>query len=183
MKPTNPPPRTASAGHMVHGHDHDDLHNEDVAHEHSDIDIRTVMMFTLGLVAVTGAVWGLMVLLFVGLDRYEASKDPQLSPLAVQAGQLPPEPRLLTNEPGQLQKMRAEEAKGLQSIEDAKKSLLTSGVPARADAPADPRLGTRAAAYGESSSGRVLGARVAPGAAPQPAAQPPAAAAPAHKGH
>ncbi len=40
MKPTEP--RKASSSHGP-GFPHDDLHNDDVAHEHSDINIRAVI--------------------------------------------------------------------------------------------------------------------------------------------
>jgi hypothetical protein len=178
-----------------HGHAHHsdaEMHNADVAHEHSDIDIRAILMSGVGLVVIGVAVALLMWGMFVGLERYARSNDPQLSPVAQPAGQLPPEPRLLTNEFEQLRQTREAEAKVLNGygwtdqatgvahvpIEEAKKLLVERGVPARAGAPVDPRLGTYAPAMGEASGGRMLGAPLdAPGAQPgaKPATPPPAA--------
>jgi hypothetical protein len=141
----------------------DALHNEDVAHEHSDVSLRSLLSFAIGLAVVTGAVMLLMAGLFRVLEGQAAKNDPQLSPHAIPAGQLPPQPRLLTNEPANLQKLRAMEAETLSQfpVDEAKKKLLEQGLPVRADAPADPYLGTRwaGAARGESSSGRAITAR------------------------
>jgi hypothetical protein len=157
--------------HAAHGHqEHDGLYNEDVAHEYSDVNVRGLIMFCVGLVVVAVvvavAMWGL----FVVFERQAAENDPPISPLARPAGQLPPEPRLLTDEPLNLQLVRTEEAGRLQQygwvdqktgvaripIDEAKKRLLHDGLPVRADAVADPWLGTHSAARGESSSGRTI---------------------------
>jgi hypothetical protein len=175
------------------------LHNPEVAHEHGDINVRAVIAFLLGLAAVMVVSMGLMWVLFKGLNRVAASNDPDISPVAIPAGQLPPAPRLLTNEPAELQKRREAEAEVLAggtdektgaarpSIDEAKKRLLEQGLPVRAGEPVDPRLGTHAPAFGESSGGRVLGSErtgTQP-AASQPAApaRPPAAAQPHGGGH
>lgn len=144
-------------------------HNED-AHEHSDINIRTVLLAALALASVAAilmvAMWGL----FNVFEHQAAANDPQLSPLAVPAGQLPPEPRLQTNEPQGLKTLRATEAKTLDGygwvdeksgvahmpIDEAKKLLLERGLPSRAAA-VDPATGTHASAYGEASGGRRVG--------------------------
>ena len=145
-----------------------ELHNPDVAHEHSDINVRAIVAFLIvltvvGLVA-AAAMWGV----FVILDNQAAKADPALSPLATPAGELPPEPRLMTNEPANLEKQRERERKLLEGgewvdrragvgripIDEAKKLLLHSGLPARAGEAVDPRLGTRAAAMSDASSGR-----------------------------
>lgn len=174
----------------------DALHNEDVAHEHSDVDIRPLLMFAFGLAGVTIFVMLLMAGLFKVLEGQAAKNDPVLSPNAIPAGQLPPQPRLQTNEPAALEKQRQMEAEKLATygwtditktnarlpIAEAKKKLLHDGLPVRADAPTDPNLGTRwsHAARGESSSGRVLSAKPAE---PAPAPEKPAApAADPHKG-
>ena len=150
----------------------DALHNEDVAHEHTDVSIRTLVMFALGLGAVTGAVMLAMAGLFVAFESNAAKNDPVLSPHAIPSGQLPPEPRLLENEAANLHKMREVEAKTLAEyawvdeaagvarlpIAEAKKQLLHKGLPVRANAPTDAWLGTRSAGAGrgESSSGRAI---------------------------
>jgi hypothetical protein len=194
MKPTSSHPPAAPARHGHH--DPAELDNADVDHEHSDINIRAVLGFALGLAIVTGVVFLLMWGLFVGLENNAASRDPQLSPHAVPAGQLPPEPRLLTNEPVVLRDMRDKETATLQGygwvdqgagvaripIEEAKKKIVERGLPSRADAVSDPRFGTSAPAMGESSAGRVLGSR-APQGPQQPASAPAPQPAAEHKGH
>ena len=145
-----------------------ELHNPDVAHEHTDINVRAIIVFlvvlTLVGLAAAGAMWGV----FVILENQAAENDPTLSPLAVPAGQLPPEPRLITNEPAALDKQREQERKLLEGgdwvdraagvgripIDEAKKLLLHKGLPTRAGQPVDPRLGTRAPSMSDASSGR-----------------------------
>ncbi|HJR59764.1 MAG TPA: hypothetical protein VJ813_10210 [Vicinamibacterales bacterium] len=134
----------------------DALHNEDVAHEHSDVNVRALIGFALGLATVVAVCALAMSGLFVLFERRAAANDPVVSPLATPVGQLPPEPRLLISEPEDLQRFRAGQAKALTGIEDAKKRLLDQGLPVRADAPADAWMGTHAAARGESSGGRAI---------------------------
>jgi hypothetical protein len=156
MTPTDPHVRDSS------------LHNEDVAHEHSDVNIRALLMFCFGLMAVTAVVMVAMWALFQVFEGQAAANDPVMSPHARPAGQLPPEPRLLTDEPRNLQRFRAQEADVLKGIDEAKKRLLEAGLPVRADAPTDQWIGTRSPARGESSSGRAI--PVKPGSDPaQPA--------------
>jgi hypothetical protein len=187
--PTNP----NLPGHAP-DHDEDALHNADVAHEHSDINIRAIVVF-LGVITLVTAIAALaMGGLFRVLDRMAARNDPPTSPVAAPAGQVPPEPRLLINEPMALQKQRSQERKVLENygwvdknagvvhvpIDEAKKLLLHHGIAARAGEPVDPRLGTRAHAMSDASSGRhaVVRQKPAPAAPPQvPAAQPPPAGA------
>jgi hypothetical protein len=159
MTPTRQPHSHGQPhGHGQHDHLYDDpMHNEDVAHEHSDVNVRALLMFCFGLMAVTGIVMVAMYGLFVVFEE--------------PAGQLPPEPRLLTDEPQNLQRFRMQQQETLKGIDDAKKRLLEQGLPVRADAPTDPWLGTHSPARGESSSGRAIPIR--PGsAAPTPPAQP-----------
>jgi hypothetical protein len=180
MTPTNPPPSQpppprASASQAAHHDDehlYDDefMHNEDVAHEHSDVNVRQLLLYTAGLV-ITCVVCALIVGgLFVVFERQAAANDPMVSPLAAPADQLPPEPRLLTNEPSVLKKQRKLEAETLEHygwvdqkggiarlpIAEAKKKLLHDGIPSRADGGADAWMGTSAAASGESSGGRGI---------------------------
>jgi hypothetical protein len=197
MKPTDPVRPAAGTTPHAHGHDSSDLHNVDVDHEHTDINIRAVLGFATGLAVVVVAVVFLMILTFNGLERNAASNDPQLSPHAVPAGQEPPEPRLLTNEPANLEKWRKGEAEQLQGygwvdqaggvaripIDEAKKKLIERGLPTRPNAATDQRLGTWAPAMGESSSGRVLGSRATPNTPGVPAAEPPPPGNAPHKGH
>lgn len=187
--------------HAEHGHAaHDGLYNEDVAHEYSDVNVRGLLLFCVGLAGITGilmvAMWGL----FRVFEGQAASNDPVVSPLAVPAGQLPPEPRLLTDEPLNLEQVREQEGQVLQGygwvdeksgvaripIDEAKKRLLEQGLPVRPDAVEDPWIGTHAPARGESSGGRAIPLR--PGATEeepqQPAAPPSTESKPGgHGGH
>ena len=72
-------------------HDHGSarLNNPEVGHEDSDIDVGTILKFGAGL-AVTVVVCAIIVwAVFRVLDRQAAARDPQISPLARPAGQLP----------------------------------------------------------------------------------------------
>jgi hypothetical protein len=161
------------------GHHYSDaeMHNDDVAHEHSDVNIRTVLSFGAGMVVVVIVAAVLMRILFLALESRAASNDPQMSPLARPADQEPSAPRLLRNEPANLSKFRAEEMKRLEGygwvderagvahlpIEEAKKLILQRGLPGRASgAVDDPMLGTHAPAYGEASGGRSIAVPKAP---------------------
>jgi hypothetical protein len=147
----------------------DFLHNPGVGHEHDDVNVRGLVAFAAGLAVITGGVMVLMWLVFIGLERMATDRDPELSPLATPGGRLPPEPRLLTNEPLELERIRQREAQALMggrdeqtgtsrmSIEDAMRQVATEGLPTRTGEPVDPRQGTRAPAMGESSGGRRLG--------------------------
>lgn len=194
--------------------DADYLHNPEVAHEHRDVDVRTVLAFAIGLLTVVLTVFLLMGGLFKLLERQAAKSDPTLSPLARPAVQMPASsikepifgkgtagPQLVTSEPTVLHEQRTKEQASLSTygwidekagvaripISEAKKLILQRGLPARAEG-ADSLLGTRRAAFGESSSGRTITPAPAqqPGTEPPqpPAGEPPAAApAAAPKGH
>jgi hypothetical protein len=228
MKPTDPTPprdpRQAASGHAPHAHPsapggpsghgtspsfpYDEMHNDDVAHEHSDINVRAIVMSTVVVAVVCVVTAVLMYVLFwTVLETQAEARDPRLSPLARPATSMPPntlgspefgaapEPRLLTNEPVNLQQIREQErallsgygwvdqAAGVAriSIDQAKKLVIQRGLPVRPDAVSDERFGTRLPAYGESSSGRIITRPVTAAPAP-PAAAPAAEPAPAHKG-
>jgi hypothetical protein len=150
-------------------HDASYEHNENVGHEHSDVNIRTVLLAAVALVTVTAVVMVIVWGVFRVLAHQAAANDPQLSPLAIPTGQLPPEPRLQTNEYAGLKKFRETETKTLEEygwvdqkagvahmpIEEAKKLLLERGLPSR-PGPGDPLEGTTAPAYGEANGGRTL---------------------------
>lgn len=158
-------------------HPHGDLHNPEVAHEDSDVNVRALLWSAVLLVvtalAISVSMWGL----FVVFDRMEAKNDPPVTPLMAPAGQFPPEPRLQTTPWQDLTRLRAEEERYLHSygwvdekagiahmpIDKAKALLLQRGLPVRPGA-ADPAEGTHVAAGGESSSGRTI----VPPAAKQP---------------
>jgi hypothetical protein len=221
MKPTDPPPPKATAGEAppakgssasAHGHgDHRDpaeLHNDDVAHEESDVDIRQLLVFSGGLAAVVAVVAVLMYGLFQLLEGQARRNDPALPPRAAASAQMPTRttgspffgtakaPQLLTNEPALLQEIHGREQQQLSGygwvdqaggvarmpIEEAKKLLAERGLPARPGV--DPREGTTLPAQGESTGGRVITAppptEGAPAAAPAPAPAPKPAG---HGGH
>jgi hypothetical protein len=172
MTPTDPhhPRDPCDDGVVDAGNAESELHNADVAHEHSDVNVRALIISAIGLAGVVlftfVAMWGL----FGVLERQAAANDPQLAPVAVPAGQLPPAPRLLTNEPQALENLHASEAKLLDAygwqdrdagtvhipIAEAKKLILQRGFTVRPDGPVDPAMGTRAPAMGEASSGRAI---------------------------
>lgn len=177
MKPTKP------ASHVAHGHHHtpEEMHNEGVAHERSDIDVRAIVMSAVFMFAICGIVAALMAGLFKLLEYQAANNDPKLSPLARPSTVMPrttagsptfgaaTRPQLLTNEPVALEHQRQSERQVMQGytwadqtagvaripIEEAKKLIAERGLPARpAGTPAD--VGTSLAARGESSSGRIV---------------------------
>jgi hypothetical protein len=196
--------------HHGHGSHHDPLerHNDDVAHEHSDINVRAVITATVVVAVVCLATAALMWLLFRYFESEAVARDPKLSPLAAPPTTMPPttlvspafggapEPRLLTDEPRNLEQVRERASDLLQGygwvderngvaripIEEAKKLIAERGLPVRPEPVQDPLMGSRLPARGESSSGRVI--TQAPATQPAAAAPAPAAPAPAHKnGH
>lgn len=186
MKPTN-----ASAGHH---HAPEEMHNDDVAHEHSDINIPALIWSAVILAAVVAVTAGLMLLLFNVLENQARARDPKLSPLAMPPTTMPPttmaspffggapEPKLMTNEPSNLTDVRALEQRQMHGygwvdekagiaripIDEAKKLMLERGLSVRPDPLTDERLGTRTPASGESSSGRNITRTPAPVAAAPP---------------
>ena len=169
-RPSPPSAPAGRPGHEAHHHyTPAELHNPEVAHEHSDINVRAVLLFAAGLVAVAAVLQLSMYFLLATFQHQAAANDRPVSPMAAPAGQLPPEPRLQTNEPAGLKQFRDTEQTTLEGwgwvdqksgiarmpIEDAKKRLLQLGFPARSQ-PADEKLGTHAAAYGEATGGRGI---------------------------
>lgn len=159
--------------------DSGELHNEDVAHEHSDINIRAIIYFLVGLALVTAVAFAAMGALFAVLESQAAENDPIPSPVAAPATEMRkkepspylgsgPGPKLITREPEVLAGERARERKLLETgdwvdrnagvaripLDEAKKLLLHKGLPTRGGGTMDPRLGTRHAAKADASSGR-----------------------------
>ncbi|HUR21844.1 MAG TPA: hypothetical protein VMZ90_13605, partial [Vicinamibacterales bacterium] len=125
MTPTKPHlPPLDSEGHDSHSHDahharhghaeHDGLYNEDVAHEEADVNIRQLIAYTIGLAVMCLVSAAIVLGLFNLFERQAAHNDPLLSPNAVPAGQLPPAPRLVENEPLVLEKHHETEAEVLE---------------------------------------------------------------------
>jgi len=175
----------------AHHYTDEEFHNEDVAHEHADVNIRTLISLAAALVVVVAIAAALMYGLFVVLEKQAERRDPLVSPFAAAPGQAPQGPRLLTNEPANLRQFRQEEAGKLEGygwmdqgsgiarvpIDQAKKLVVEHGLPVRSDGAADDTLGTHAPAYGESSGGRTIPVKhAAPPAPPAGSEQPPTAA-------
>ena len=169
-------------GHAGQHHSLEELHNEYVAHEHSDINIRAIIGAAVAMVVITAVVSGLMVITFRVLEGQAKANDPEMSPLAVPATKMPahvkgpapfgtaPKPQLLTNEEAVLQQHRAQENQQLSGygwvneqggiarmpIAEAKKLLLERGLPVRpAGAATDPSVGTNRPSGADASSGRT----------------------------
>ena len=121
--------------------------NLEVHHEHSDVNIRAILMFGVGLIVV-----GVVISLAVGglfryLDNREARRQgaPQYPLAAAQGSRVPPEPRLQTNPRQDLADLRAREESTLGTygwvdknagvvripIEEAVRKTLERGLPTR----------------------------------------------------
>ena len=182
----------STPGTDAHGQPHGALHDDSVHHEHSDINVRAVLVFVIILIVVSATVqvgmWGLFRL----LDHIEVANDPFVTPLAAPPGTLPPQPRLQTTPWEDLKQFRANEDMYLRSygwidqkagtahlpIEKAKELLVQRGLPARAGQQ-DPTEGTHVASRGESNSARTIPAGSADMSTPPPPAAPATAPAPA----
>jgi hypothetical protein len=189
-----------------HAYTADEMHNEGVAHEDRDVDVRAVLTFG-GIVAVVTIVCGVVVWGgFVFLEKQAAARDPRLSPLVRPAVQMPrttaespifsksASAPLVTDESAVLRTLHASEDSRIHAygwidersgvahvpIDQAKKLLVERGLPSRSTGAVDPRLGTRAPAYGEATGGRTIptgepaaAAKQAPGETGQGAPEPP----------
>jgi len=123
-----------------------------VQHEDSDINVRAVVVFAIGLVVVAVAIHLVVWLLFVYFAGRGADA-PRLYPLAETAGQqLPPEPRLQTNPREDLRELRVREDQELNGyrwvdknagvvripIAEAMRLTIERGLPARAKKDGQP---------------------------------------------
>ena len=66
-----------------HHYTDEEMHNEDVAHEHGDVNPRTVIVFGIAMLVVIAFSAALMYGLFVAFEKQAEARDPQLSPHAV----------------------------------------------------------------------------------------------------
>lgn len=162
LKPTRPsvpehaqPRSTQSHPAHVEAHGAADNYEHDatVAHEQSDVNVRAIAAFVIAMFAV-GLVIHFGLWLLMGLYQKEAiAAEPPVTPLAAPAGTLPPEPRLLTNEPAALRQLHAEEDAALKNIDRAKQEVVGT-LPAREGGhPAGDSPG-RAGTMMDTSSGR-----------------------------
>jgi hypothetical protein len=122
---------------------HDDL---TVHHETSDVNVRGILIFGLGLFATAAAIHVLVWLLFLYFTGREATRGATSYPLAAdQQTRVPPEPRLQTNPREDLRLLREQEDAILNSygwidrsggivripIEQAMRLTVRRGLPAR----------------------------------------------------
>lgn len=71
------------------------IQNEDVAHEESDVNVRGILWFVVGLAILTAVSFGLMRGLFILFEKQAEWSEPAAAPLARKGKDLlPPEPRL-----------------------------------------------------------------------------------------
>jgi len=161
-----------------HHYTDEEMHNEDVAHEHGDVNPRTVIVYGIAMLVVIAFSAALMYGLFVAFEKQAEGRDPEVSPHTV-TNVTPRGPGLLTNEPKNLQQFNQEQQGKLGAygwvnqsqgvaqvpIDLAKKLVVQHGLPVRAGAPDDKTLGTHAPAFGESSGGRGIAVPKAPAAA------------------
>jgi len=126
------------------------VQNPDVAHEHSDVSVRGILLFTVVLFAFIVVTFVLVWWLFDYFAAREMRADRPLLPLVSSrpSGSLPPEPRLQVSPSQDMQAMRAAEDARLNSygwvdqqagivripIDRAMQLLAERGLPAR---PAD----------------------------------------------
>lgn len=130
-----------------------ETHEHTVAHEESDVNIRAIVTFVV-ILFVIGAVvhvalWGLMAM----YANQSSKADPAVSPLAIPSGTLPPEPRLLTDEPAALQQVRDEEEAQLKNLEAGKQSVIGK-LPARGGTTPPSQTPARGMSRMDTSSGR-----------------------------
>lgn len=123
--------------------------NPEVRHEGSDVNVRGILIFGLGLFVTAAAIHVLVWLLFLYFAGREATRGATTYPLAAdQQTRVPPEPRLQANPREDMRLLREQEDAILKSygwvdrpagvvripIEDAMKLTVKRGLPARAAA-------------------------------------------------
>jgi len=137
--------------------------------EGDGISYRGVIWFVAVLAITTVASQLLMVILFKYMDRDVTANDVPRAPLSAPAGQPPPGPNLLTDEPGNLAKFREGEEQKLNNyrwidknagtvripIDRAKELLLQRGLPVRAADAGTPAPGKPAAAPQGAAAGKA----------------------------
>jgi hypothetical protein len=114
-------------------------------HEKRDFNLRGVVVFAILLAIICVASGAAMLAVFRYLDNRLVQSEAPVSPMALPAGQQPPEPRLLTNEPANLAAFQREQHEQITTygwvdkpagivhmpVERAKAILLERGLPSR----------------------------------------------------
>lgn len=182
--------------HDRHDQSSEHIDNPDVAHEHSDVNVRGIFGFGIGLAVGTALVslllWGAF---SVMVDQFTSGPSPTASPLTRNRPVVPesqkhaestfPEPRLQPNAAEDLIKVREEEHRRLNSygwvdqnrgvahipIERAKQLVLQRGLPVRTPGAVLPSAPPPAPPAATTGAPAPTAAEVS-GAAPQPAVQP-----------
>jgi hypothetical protein len=168
------------ASHHPHG---SDAVNETVHHEESDVNIRAIFGFGIGLFVVGAIVHVAVFLLFSYFSRgQEAANSVRQYPLAAgQENRLPPEPRLQVNPRQDLQDLRAQEDQLLNGyswvdrnagvvripIAEAMKLTIERGLPSRG-----PQQRGQQPATGQTAAAPAQGPTPPRAAPPQPNRQP-----------
>jgi hypothetical protein len=137
-------------------HDRPDLNDPEQRFEHRDVNIWAIGKVAIGLVLTTIA----SMLLVLGVFRYfEVQENAKQAPPAAgfTAGKLPPEPRLLENEPANLQQYRAAENQVLNGYQwaDQKKGLVKIPIDQAIDRLVQKGLPVRAQGEPQSASSSV----------------------------
>jgi hypothetical protein len=71
------------------------IQNPDVSHERSDVNVKSIIIFAVGLAVLTGVVIGLMSVMYNVLDAREKEQEGTPAPMALtEKEHTPPEPRL-----------------------------------------------------------------------------------------
>jgi len=132
--------------HMPHAAGHHDDENPGIHHETSDVNVRGIFGFAIGLLVTTLFFSFLVWVLFQYFQVREATRVAPEYPLAAtQETRVPPEPRLQTDPRGDLQDLHMQEERLLNSygwvdknagavripIEAAMKLVVQRGLPAR----------------------------------------------------
>ena len=123
------------------------IHQPDVHHEESDVNIRAIFGFAGGLAAVALVIHVVVWALFGYFDRRQIAASGPLSPLVTAEPRRPPEPRLQVAPREDLRQFRSEEDAVLNGytwvnrdagivripIDEAIKLTLQNGLPVRAN--------------------------------------------------
>jgi hypothetical protein len=137
-----------------HDHAPHDPESHPVAHEESDVSVRAIAAFVIGMFVLGAIMMVVLYGLFGYFGREAAESDPRVTAVAVPPGTPPPEPRLLTNEPLNLDQLRREEDAQLKNIDQAKEAIVNQHLPSRQGGKPPSESWARELARMGTSSGR-----------------------------
>jgi hypothetical protein len=155
---------------MANMHHDVDIDNPETQHEESDVNIRAIFSFAIGLFVVAAVVHVAIYFVFVYFNNREAGANAvRAYPLSIgQENRLPPEPRLQNNPKQDLRDLRAAEDRILTGyrwvdrnagvvgipVTEAMKLTLQRGLPSRPAAPDTPGPAAAAAPAAPGSGNR-----------------------------